>query len=51
MQDKLKTFKAYKSNHRLICYFSWSKDFWNKEQRLLDFWNKDRKSKEQRLQE
>ncbi len=31
MHDKLKTFKAYKSNHRLICYFI---GLWG----LWDFW-------------
>jgi hypothetical protein len=28
MHDKLKTFKAYKSNRRLICYFIGLWDFW-----------------------
>lgn len=28
MHDKLKTFKAYKSNRRLICCFIWEQGFW-----------------------
>jgi hypothetical protein len=35
MHDKLKTFKANKSNRRLICYFLWNKDRRDKEESLL----------------
>ena len=33
MHDKLKTFKANKSNRRLICYFLWNKEQGPLEQR------------------